>query len=78
MGLIRSSFSFSMGALVGVYIAQNYNVPNIQGLINTGLAMAKQMEHAYRKPSNKKKPPADDDTDYLSVGRDGFVTQLHE
>ncbi|BBN19697.1 hypothetical protein MPTK1_8g12840 [Marchantia polymorpha subsp. ruderalis] len=59
MGLIRSTFSFSMGTLFGVYIAQNYSVPNIQGLIKTGLVIARHLEEQYRKPSNRK---GDDDS----------------
>ncbi|XP_057845648.1 uncharacterized protein LOC131055052 [Cryptomeria japonica] len=59
MGIIRSSFAFIVGTVAGVYVAQNYNVPNIQKVINTGLLMAKQIEENYRKP---KKPPSDDDT----------------
>ncbi|GMH09529.1 hypothetical protein Nepgr_011370 [Nepenthes gracilis] len=41
---------FPKGNVVGVYIAQNYNVPNIQKLADTGLVMFKQIEETYRKP----------------------------
>jgi hypothetical protein len=54
MGFIRSSFSFMFGTLSGIYIAQNYNVPNIKKLAEFSLSMAKQMEETHRKPSNKK------------------------
>ncbi|KAJ7558611.1 hypothetical protein O6H91_04G048100 [Diphasiastrum complanatum] len=54
MGLIRSTFSFSLGTLFGVYLAQNYNLPNVQGLVNIGLLMAKQIEAAYRKSSRDR------------------------
>ncbi|KAF5732927.1 hypothetical protein HS088_TW17G00460 [Tripterygium wilfordii] len=50
MGLISSSFSFMLGGLCGIYIAQNYNVPSIRRLSNTGLAMAQQIEETYRRP----------------------------
>ncbi|KAL8255998.1 hypothetical protein R6Q59_031065 [Mikania micrantha] len=50
MGIIRSSFSFMLGAACGIYVAQNYNVPNINKLYKTGLVMAKHYEQNYRKP----------------------------
>lgn len=56
MGIIKSSFPFMLGAVCGVYIAQNYNVPNIYKLADYAVLMAKQIEERYRKP---KKP--DDD-----------------
>ncbi|KAL7583861.1 uncharacterized protein LOC111901626 [Lactuca sativa] len=57
MGIIRSSFPFMLGTVCGVYIAQNYNVPNINKLADCAVSMAKQMEQRYRKP---KKPDDDD------------------
>ncbi|XP_056174335.1 uncharacterized protein LOC115687156 isoform X2 [Syzygium oleosum] len=54
MGIIRSSFSFLLGAVTGVYVAQNYNVPNIKNLANTYLVKAKQVEETYRKPGDKR------------------------
>lgn len=54
MGLIRSTFHFTVGTLVGIYVAQNYNVPNVTGLVNTGMVIAKHFEEQYRKPSNSK------------------------
>ena len=50
MGVIKSSFSFMVGAAFGVYVAQNYNVPNINKLAGTALVIAKHMEQTYRKP----------------------------
>ncbi|GMN40958.1 hypothetical protein TIFTF001_010179 [Ficus carica] len=50
MGIIRSGFSFLLGTVTGVYIAQNYDVPNIKKLANTALVMAKLVEEKYRKP----------------------------
>ncbi|XP_024375217.1 uncharacterized protein [Physcomitrium patens] len=51
MGIFRTSFSFSLGAFTGVYIAQNYTIPNLKTFITTGLIVAKQLETQYRKPS---------------------------
>ncbi|EEF51552.1 uncharacterized protein LOC8266071 [Ricinus communis] len=53
MGIIRSCFSFISGTVCGVYIAQNYDVPNIKKLASTGLFMAKLLEEKYRKPKSK-------------------------
>ncbi|KAK1438743.1 hypothetical protein QVD17_04553 [Tagetes erecta] len=58
MGIIKSSFSFMIGTAVGIYVAQNYDVPNIHKLYKTGLVIAKHYEENYRKPKKK-----DDDDD---------------
>ncbi|XP_076898391.1 uncharacterized protein LOC143551937 [Bidens hawaiensis] len=50
MGIITTSFSFLLGAACGIFVAQNYNVPNINTLYKTGVVMAKQYEQNYRKP----------------------------
>lgn len=42
-----------MGTAFGVYVAQNYNVPNVQKLFNTGLLIAKHIEENYRKPKKR-------------------------
>ncbi|KAJ9164056.1 hypothetical protein P3X46_023673 [Hevea brasiliensis] len=54
MGIIRSCFSLIVGTVCGVYIAQNYDVPNIKKLATSGLFMAKLIEEKYRKPKSKK------------------------
>lgn len=50
MGLIRSCFKFLAGTVFGVYVAQNYDVPNIQKLYSSGMLIAKHIEQNYRKP----------------------------
>ncbi|CAL9115163.1 unnamed protein product [Musa hybrid cultivar] len=50
MGIIRSSFSFLLGVGCGVYIAQNYEVPNIKKLVSTWMLKTKDIEETYRKP----------------------------
>nr|GLL45005.1 uncharacterized protein LOC103935015 [Ipomoea trifida] len=54
MGIIRSSFNFLMGTAFGVYLAQNYNVPDIRKFYTTGIVVAKHIEENYRKPKNGK------------------------
>ncbi|TQD98519.1 uncharacterized protein LOC126627935 [Malus sylvestris] len=53
MGIIKSSFSFLMGTVAGIYIAQNYDVPNIKKLGDTAVFIAKQYEEKYRKPKKR-------------------------
>ncbi|XP_028797927.1 short transmembrane mitochondrial protein 1-like [Neltuma alba] len=50
MGIFRSSFSFLTGTVFGVYLAQNYQVPNIKKLTETAKFMAEEIEEKYRKP----------------------------
>ncbi|PIN06484.1 hypothetical protein CDL12_20964 [Handroanthus impetiginosus] len=52
MVVFRRSFIFMAGTLFGVYIAQNYSVPNVSKLFKAGFVMAKHLEGTYRK-SNK-------------------------
>ncbi|KAJ6712254.1 hypothetical protein OIU79_008468 [Salix purpurea] len=52
--LFLGSRSFHQPRTVcGVYIAQNYDVPNIKKLTTTGLFMAKLVEEKYRKPKSR-------------------------
>nr|XP_043613609.1 uncharacterized protein LOC122585546 [Erigeron canadensis] len=53
MGLIKIGFSFMLGTTFGIYVAQNYDVPNINKLYKTGLVVAKHYEENYRKPKSK-------------------------
>ncbi|KAL5657277.1 hypothetical protein ACJX0J_030440, partial [Zea mays] len=47
MGLFRGSFTLLVGMGCGVYIAQNYNVPNVKKLFNTYVFLAKHIEETY-------------------------------
>jgi antibiotic biosynthesis monooxygenase (ABM) superfamily enzyme len=53
MGIIRSTFSFMVGTICGIYIAQNYSVPNLNKLAKAWLSDAKQVEEAHRIPEKK-------------------------
>ncbi|KAG7542629.1 Short transmembrane mitochondrial protein 1 [Arabidopsis thaliana x Arabidopsis arenosa] len=53
MDISEDVLLFTMGTAYGVYVAQNYNVPNIKKLTNTGLVIAKHIEENYGKPNNK-------------------------
>ncbi|XP_044505223.1 uncharacterized protein LOC123225353 [Mangifera indica] len=53
MGIIRRSFLLIAGTVCGIYIAQNYKVPNIKKLANDVILMAKRTEETYRKPKRK-------------------------
>uniref|UniRef100_A0A0E0LIS4 Uncharacterized protein n=1 Tax=Oryza punctata TaxID=4537 RepID=A0A0E0LIS4_ORYPU len=50
MGFFRTSFTLMFGMGCGVYVAQNYNVPNVKKLFNTYMFLAKHIEETYRKP----------------------------
>lgn len=57
-----------MGTAFGVYVAQNYNVPNIKKLTNTGLVIAKHLEDNYRKPKK-------DDVDWSGFANISIVSR---
>lgn len=50
MGIVKSCFSFMVGTICGVYVAQNYKVPDVQKLASTALFMGRLIEENYRKP----------------------------
>ncbi|CAF2149773.1 uncharacterized protein LOC106375298 [Brassica napus] len=52
MGIVRRSFSFLTGTACGIYIAQNYKVPNINKLAHCAVSIAKELENRYRKPES--------------------------
>ncbi|TVU18120.1 hypothetical protein EJB05_34193, partial [Eragrostis curvula] len=54
MGFLQSTFSLLIGTGCGIYIAQNYNVPNIKKVMWALLGEAKELEESYKKPTNGK------------------------
>ncbi|CAF2150760.1 BnaA01g17210D [Brassica napus] len=50
MGIMKSCLVFTMGTAYGVYVAQNYNVPDIKKLTNTVRVILEHIEENYRKP----------------------------
>ncbi|CAN6331223.1 unnamed protein product [Urochloa humidicola] len=54
MGFLKSTFSLLIGTGCGIYIAQNYKVPNIKDLIREMLGKVKVLEESYKKPGDGK------------------------
>ncbi|CAL0322552.1 unnamed protein product [Lupinus luteus] len=59
MGIARFSLSVCLGAAIGIYVAQNYNAPNMREFVHSYTLKAKNIEEIYRKPQveeeNQKK-----------------------
>ncbi|KAK3033767.1 hypothetical protein RJ639_034209 [Escallonia herrerae] len=53
MIVIRSAFTFMLGAISGACIAQSYQVPNIRKHYKRGCVMAKRVEETYREPEKQ-------------------------
>ncbi|KAK8970511.1 hypothetical protein KSP40_PGU020064 [Platanthera guangdongensis] len=53
MGLFRGYFTFLTGITCGIYMAQNYDVPDMRKLALMALAIGRQYEEIYRKPKKK-------------------------
>ncbi|KAK4738606.1 hypothetical protein R3W88_002303 [Solanum pinnatisectum] len=45
-------FTFILGSLFGVYVAQHYKVPRIGDWAHSGCVKARELEQAYRRPEN--------------------------
>ncbi|KAG2624257.1 hypothetical protein PVAP13_3KG119300 [Panicum virgatum] len=54
MGFLQSTSSLLIGTGCGIYIAQNYNVPNIKKLVMEMMDRGKKLEESYKKPGNNK------------------------
>ena len=64
--MFGNSLSFVFGVGLGIYIAQNYNVPDIKLLLQKGYKAAKALEKAARKDDYD-----DDDVCVLCTGSQG-------
>lgn len=51
--MFGNTFSLAVGIGIGIYVAQNYNVPDIKKLFDRGIRMATNLEKATRKEEEK-------------------------
>jgi len=49
--MFGNTLSFAVGVGVGIYIAQNYNIPDIKKMVARGLKVAASLEKASRRDS---------------------------
>jgi hypothetical protein len=54
MGFLQNTFSLLIGTGAGIYIAQNYDVPNMKKIMWGLLGKAKELEDSYKKPVDGK------------------------
>ncbi|EAY96325.1 hypothetical protein OsI_18227 [Oryza sativa Indica Group] len=54
MGFLQNTFSVCVGIGCGIYIAQNYDVPNMKKLMRDWMGKAKEVEESYKKPGGSK------------------------
>lgn len=47
--MFGNTFSLVVGVGLGIYIAQNYNIPDIKKLVERGINFATSLEKATRK-----------------------------
>ena len=52
--MLSNTLSLAIGVGLGIYIAQNYNVPDIRVLFNHGLKVVNSFEKAARKEDDDK------------------------
>lgn len=52
--MFSNTVSLAVGVGIGIYIAQNYNLPDIKKLLSQGLKVAKTLEKAARKEGEEK------------------------
>lgn len=47
--MVSNTLSLVVGVGIGIYIAQNYNIPDIRNLLRQGVKVASSFEKAARK-----------------------------
>jgi hypothetical protein len=47
--MISNLTLFITGGICGIYIAQNYNIPNVKKYIENSVSIAKNVEESFRK-----------------------------
>ena len=50
--MLSKTFMFIVGTLVGAFISQNYNVPNIKQIVNQSYYAAQAVEKQFRKEND--------------------------
>lgn len=55
MSFFRPLLAFGVGTAFGVYLAQTYDLPPLQQLLDLAVAAGRQLEEAYRKPGGRDK-----------------------
>ncbi|KAK7823960.1 hypothetical protein CFP56_034977 [Quercus suber] len=58
-----------VGTLWGVYMCQNYNIPDIRRFADSDLVLAKQIEETYPKPKSEDKDEIGKDMDHTVLFR---------
>lgn len=52
--MFSSTLSLAVGVGIGIYIAQNYNIPDIKILVRHGMKVAESLEKTARKEEEEK------------------------
>ena len=52
--MFNAIMSFATGTIVGVYVAQNYRVPNVRYAVDQAKSYLEEFEETNRKSSSKK------------------------
>ena len=52
--VFKHFFNFSIGVVIGLYIGQNYKIPDIKRWSNETVEIVKKLEKTIRKPSEER------------------------